>query len=203
MNLEQRTGALLELVDRYKVKRCAELIEPARAEAHETVRNAIVEARRRVTTAIAAERKRYAIEVGAVEAALATERRLSAQRHAVQLLAGAWTDLRTRLQARWRAAAQRQRWTRAHLARALHAVPRAGGWRIEYESSWTDMECAQAAEWLRGEGVGAVEFIVRPVTAGFRVIAGHNVFDATLDGLLADRAQLEGRLLHHLSLEES
>ena len=36
------------------------------------------------------------------------------------------------------------------------------------------------------------------LTAGFRVRAGHNMLDATLAGLLADRKGLEGRLLHHL-----
>jgi hypothetical protein len=39
--------------------------------------------------------------------------------------------------------------------------------------------------------------------AGFRVVSGNNVLDATIDGLLADRTQLEGRLLHHLQQEHS
>ena len=39
------------------------------------------------------------------------------------------------------------------------------------------------------------------IAAGFRVVSGHNVLDATLEGLVADRTQLEGRLLHHLEPE--
>lgn len=200
MNLEKRTAALLELVERYKARRCAELLEPAYAEARDVVRSAIADARRRVVTAIDEERKRYAAEVGAVEASLATERRLSAQRHAVQLLASAWGELRARLQARWNAADARRQWTQAYLARALQAVPHdTTGWRIEHHAAWTESERATSAHWLREHGITALEFAeAADIAAGFRVVCGHNVLDATIDGLLADRAQLEGRLLHHL-----
>jgi hypothetical protein len=36
------------------------------------------------------------------------------------------------------------------------------------------------------------------IAAGFVVTCGHNVLDASLDGLLADRPALEGRLLQGL-----
>ncbi|HTN48013.1 MAG TPA: hypothetical protein VMK32_01130 [Burkholderiaceae bacterium] len=205
MNLEQRTTALLDLVERYKARRCAELFAPADAEARELRHAAISEARRRVSTAIAEERKRLAAEVGAVEAALATERRLAAQRHAMQLLAGAWGELRRKLCARWQAADTRRQWVEAHLGRALQAVPRhASGWRIEHHAAWSEAERTERAQWLRGQGLTRVEFAeAAGIDAGFRVVCGHNVLDATLDGLLADRAQLEGRLLHHLKEGEA
>jgi hypothetical protein len=203
MNLQQRTSALLDLVEQYKARRCAELLNPARAEARATIRTALAEARRRVSTAIAEERKRRALEVGAVEAALATDRRLAAQRHAVQLLAGAWRDLRARLVARWTAAPTRTQWIDAHLQRALQAVPPTSGWRIEYQALWTESERMREQERLRAGGVTEVRFVEAPdITSGFRIVGGHNVLDATLDGLLADRTQLEGRLLQHLQQEE-
>lgn len=200
MNLEQRTTALLALVEQYQAHRCRELLEPARAEARAMIRAALAEARRRVSTAIAEERKRRDLEVGAVEAALATDRRLAAQRHAVQLLASAWSELRTRLVERWNAASTRALWTDAYLGRALQAVPGApAGWRIEHHLAWSETERAQALEHLRAQGVSSIEFTLDPaIVAGFRIVGGHNVLDATLDGLLADREQLEGRLLHHL-----
>ena len=203
MRLEQRTTALLDLVEQYRSRRCAELLDPARAEARETVRAAIVDARRRVSTAIAEERKRLDAEVGAVEAALATDRRLSAQRHAVQLLAAAWSDLRMRLLARWQAPTTRARWTETYLQRALQAVPLGkDGWSIEHHGAWTGEERAHQLAWLREQGVSALKVVEDPaITAGFRVVGGHNVLDATLDGLLADRAQIEGRLLHHFDEE--
>lgn len=205
MNLEQRTTALLELVEQYKARRFAELLEPARAEAREALRTALVDARRRVTTAIAEERKRRTVEVGAIEAALATDRRLAAQRHAVHLLSGAWSDLRARLIARWDAAPTRAQWVESHLQRAVRAVPAGkGGWRVEYHAAWSEPERARQHDRLRAQGVAPVHFEEDPgIAAGFRIIGGHNVLDATLDGLLADRTQLEGRLLHHLKEEET
>jgi hypothetical protein len=200
MNLEQRTTALLALVEQYQARRFAELLEPARAEARATLRAALAEARKRVSTAIAEERKRRDLEVGAVEAALATDRRLAAQRHAVQLLANAWSELRTRLIARWNDAPTRARWVDAYLGRALKAVPSGpAGWRIEHHPAWVESERAPQLERLRAQGVPSVVFERdSAIVAGFRIVGGHNVLDATLDGLLADRAQLEGRLLHHL-----
>jgi hypothetical protein len=205
MNLEQRTAALLELVAQYRTRRFAELLEPAHAESRETLRAALAEARRRVHTAIVEERKRRALEVGAVEAALATDRRLSHQRHAVQLLNGAWRDLRARLVARWDAAPTRAEWIAAYLKRALRSVPCApGGWRIQTHPGWTAAERAHWIEQLRIDGVTPVAFEAgNDISAGFRVVSGNNVLDATIDGLLADRTQLEGRLLHHLQQEHS
>ena len=199
MNLQQRTAALLDLVEQYKARRCAELLEPAQAEARATIRAALSEARRRVSTAIAEERKRRTLEVGAVEAALATDRRLAAQRHAVHLLTGAWRDLRTRLIAHWAAALTRAQWVDAHLQRALRAVPPATGWRIEYHPLWTEAERLHEHGRLQAGGVDEVRFVeAADIVAGFRIVGGHNVLDATIDGLLADRTQLEGRLLQHL-----
>ena len=205
MNLEQRTTALLALVEQYKARRFAELLEPARAEAREALRSALIDARRRVTTAIAEERKRRTLEVGAIEAALATDRRLAAQRHAVHLLSGAWSDLRAKLIARWDATPTRAQWVESHLQRAVRVVPTGtGGWRIEYHAAWSEPERRRQHERLRAQGVAPVVFEVDPgIAAGFRIIGGHNVLDATLDGLLADRTQLEGRLLHHLKEEET
>jgi hypothetical protein len=203
MDLEQRTAALLALIEQYRARRCAELLEPARDEARQTVRAALADARRRVHTAIVEERTRYATEVGAVEAALATERRLAQQRHAVTLLATAWGELRTRLLAHWQAAPTRAEWVRAYLERALRAVPCAGGgWRIDTHAAWSDGERARWIERLRSEGIAPLT--IEPsatIAAGFRVVSGNNVLDATIDGLLADRTQLEGRLLHHLQEE--
>lgn len=204
MNLEQRTAALLELVEQYRARRFAELLEPAQAEAHEVVRAALAEARRRVHTAIVEERKRYAIEVSAVEAALATDRRLFQQRHAVQLLSTAWHELRARLVTRWDAAPTRALWLAAYLKRALRSVPCAsGGWRIQTHPAWTEGERAHWAEQLRIDGVTPVAFETEAgISAGFRVVSGNNILDATIEGLLADRTQLEGQLLHYLEQEQ-
>lgn len=195
MNLQQRTQALLAVVQDWRSRRCAELLEPAEAQAREIVRGALVEARRRVRTAIAEERGRMAAALAAAEARLATERRLAAQRRAMRRLAQAWERLRAALQARWRAPATRARWVEAHLARALQALP-GNGWTILCAPDWPEAEREAALRRLAGEGASDVRIESdATIAAGFRVRAGHNVLDATLDGLLADRAAIEGRLL--------
>jgi hypothetical protein len=203
MNLAQRTTALLELVEQYRARRCGELLQPAHAEARAARRAALGDARRRVHTAIVEERKRYGAEVGAVEAALATDRRLADQRHAVDLLSTAWHELRARLVKRWDDPDTRKQWMEAHLWRALRTLPAdSAGWLIETHPALTGAERSRIADHLRIEGIAPVRFELSPaITGGFRVISGRNTLDATIEGLLADRVQLEGRLLHHLEGE--
>lgn len=198
MNLEQRTQALLDLVDGYRRRRGDELLTPAHADARATLRAALAEARRRVRTAIAEERRRWSAQVGAAEAALATDRRLAQQRHVMQLLTAAWATLRDRLRVQWHDADGRARWIDAHLKRALRAVPHAGGWRIEHAPDFGADERTRCEAVLGPAGIVARFEPVASIAAGFRVINGHNELDATLDGLLAERAALEGRLLHYL-----
>jgi hypothetical protein len=195
MNLAERTQALLAVVEEFRRRRCAELLEPADAQAREIVRNALAEARRRVRTAIAEERQRIAAELAAAEARLATQRRLAAQRRAMQLLGQAWDGLRAALAARWRASETRARWVETHLARAVRALP-ARAWTIRCAPDWPASEREAALRWLAERGLRDVRIESdAAIGAGFRVQAGHNVLDATLDGLLADRAAIEGQLL--------
>jgi hypothetical protein len=210
MNLEQRTLALLAVVADYRQQRCAELLDPARRQVQEQVAAALREARRRVRTAIAEERKHSAAALAAAEAQLATERRLAQQRRATTRLADGWTALRAALQAHWTTAATRRAWIDTHLARAhavLHAVGEPAGraapdasaasaWLLTGPADWPADERDAVAAQLRAQGAPAVQVATDPqLSAGFRVQAGHNVLDATLDGLLADRAAVQGRLL--------
>lgn len=199
MNLEQRTAALLAVVAEYRAQRCAELLDPARAQARALVAGALREARRRVRTAIGEERKRLAAALAAAEAQLATERRLVTQRRAAERLTLGWTALRAALQARWNDAAARGAWIDAHLARAqrvLHAVDPTAAWTLTGPADWPADERARVAQALRAQGAPAVRVETdAQLAAGFRVQAGHNVLDATLDGLLADRHAVQGRLL--------
>lgn len=195
MNLAERTQALLAAVEEFRRRRCAELLGPADAQAREIVRNALAEARRRVRTAIAEERQRIAAELAAAEARLATQKRLAAQRRAMQLLGRAWDGLRGALAARWRAPETRAHWVEAHLARAVWALP-ARAWTLRCAPDWPASEREAALRWLAERGLRDVRIEAdATIEAGFRVHAGHNVLDATLDGLLADRAAIEGQLL--------
>jgi F0F1-type ATP synthase delta subunit len=219
LTLEQRTAALLALVEEYRAKRCAELLDPARSQARTLLRNARAEGRQRVHTTIGEARQRLAGEVGAAQARLATERRLAEQRHAVLVLQQAWSALREALRARWRDAAARRQWLDAHLARALRVLPRErrpaaaeplaapGGdgppaeagtviWQVEFAADLGQAEREAFAARIAAAGVANASWQAREdIDGGVRIRAGNNVVDATIEGLLADRAALEGRLL--------
>lgn len=198
MKLAERTSALLSSVESYRDERCAALLEPAVAEARALVKAALGDARRRVTTAIDEERKRMQRDVGAVESSLATERRLLAQQHAVRLLGRAWSALRKALEARWAESDTREHWTASHLERARECLAHDREWRIRHHAAWTEDERSGAADRLRSLGIRVVFERDTAIAAGFVVTCGHNVLDATLDGLLSDRSALEGRLLQCL-----
>lgn len=195
LSLEQRTAALLALVEDYRARRCADLIDPARQQAREILRGARAEGRRRVHTTISEARQRLAAEVGAAQARLSTERRLAAQRRAVRVLQEAWTALRQALRARWADPAARGRWLEAHLERALRVLPRSR-WDVEIAAGLPATERDALAARLASAGIAEASWQERAdIDGGLRIRAGSNVVDATIDGLLADRASLEGRLL--------
>ena len=195
LTLEQRTAALLALVEEFRARRCAELLEPARSQARALLRNARTEGRNRVHTTIVEARQRLAGEIGAAQARLATERRLAEQRRALRVLQQAWSALREALRARWRDDAARRQWLDAHLMRALRVLP-AGGWQIEFPAGWPQSERASFAARIAAAGIADACWQAREdIDGGVRIRSGSNVVDATIDGLLADRAGLEGGLL--------
>jgi hypothetical protein len=203
MKLADRTSALLASVEQFRAERCAELLEPAVAEARAVVKAALADARRRVATAIEEERKRLRRDIGAVESSVATERRLVAQQRAVRQLGLAWSALRTALAARWVETDARRRWVESHLARATECLAHECEWRIRHHDAWNEDERRAAARHLQSQGIRAVFEHDPRIAAGFIVTCGHNVLDASLDGLLADRPALEGRLLQGLEEREA
>jgi hypothetical protein len=198
MNTDGRMRALLALVAEYREARRAELLGKAYAEARAALAATSRQARSRVHEAIAAERKRYAADVSAAEAQLHTRRRLAHQAREAAMVAAGWERLRSALSARWTDPDGRRRWAATHLERALEVLPR-DAWEVRHPPGWPEAERRELAARVVGRDGPAVAFVAEPsIAAGFRVRAGHNTLDATLDGLLADRKAIEGRLLHRL-----
>ena len=201
MNADERARALLALVDEYRDSKSREILDVARAEAHALIAQAFRLARSRVHEAIVDERKRYNAAVAGAEAHLQTRQRLAHQGREAAMLAEGWRLLPGALAESWRSPAGRRRWAETHLGRALATLPRTE-WEIAHASGWAGDERQAAAGWLAAHGGPDLSFAADgTLTAGFRVRAGHNMLDATLEGLLADRKAIEGRLLHHLEQE--
>jgi hypothetical protein len=198
MNTEERARALLALVDEYRDAKSREILDAARSEAHALVAQAFRLARSRAHEAITDERKRYDAAVAGSEAHLRTRQRLAHQGREAAMLTEGWHRLPGALAERWRDPAARRRWAETHLGRALATLPPTE-WEISHAPGWAEDERQATAGWLAAHGGPDLAFAEdRTLTAGFRVRAGHNTLDATLEGLLADRKAIEGRLLHYL-----
>jgi hypothetical protein len=195
MTADGKTAALLALVEAYRAGKCGAILAAARAEADAIVAQAHSAARTRMRTAFAEERERVATRVAAALANLETRRRIARQQRSAALLAAAWERLPAALFARWHDARDRRRWVNGVVGAAQRALPHAA-WQVTHASGWpVDERDALAAELRAAPGV-AVSFIEDPcVRCGLRIAAGHNVVDATQEGLLADRADIGARLL--------
>lgn len=202
MKLGQQTLDLLKIAESYRAERYQALLDQASAESRAILKSAHAAARQALRSRLAPEQQRLAAEIAATEAKLVTQRRTREQRRVIGILGEAWPRLVQALRARWETPAGRAAWVVQHLSIALLALP-ATEWLIRHPENWPATEREQADQWLQAHGIAGARFEVDPeLPAGIRVVCGLNVLDASLDGLLADRAQIEGRLLHYLVREQ-
>jgi len=198
MTLQQRTQALLDLVEADRRARCAELIAQAERQAAATLAQARAEARRRLREAFAEERARAAARVAAARAELQTRHRLHEQQQAAGWLAVGWQRLPAALRQRWADAGARRQWADAALQEAARVLA-PGRWRIVHAPGWPAPEReALAARLQAAAGTAAAFTEDAALGAGLRVVADGNVVDATLGGLVADREAIGARLLGEL-----
>lgn len=198
MTLEQRTRALLDLVETHRAARCEELLSAARAKAQVIRIEAYREARTRLREALAQERERAAREIALAQAQFNTRVRQYRQREANVLLREGENRLPDELARRWRDPPARARWAESILAHAA-ALLTQGQWEVRHPPDWLVAERERSAQALAPRLRGAVRFTPDPaIGAGLRVQAGHNVVDGSLAGLLVDRAAIVARLLVHL-----
>lgn len=190
MSLAERTQALLDLVQADRETSCAAIVGEATAQAATRVAQARADARRLVAQAFADERARVQAELDAAQADLQTRRRLHAQRRIDALLARAWQRLPHALRRRWADPAQRRAWIGQAQSEARRLLGTAQ-WTVQ---SGTDAPADEPGAWL---GITPAPRFERDagIRAGLRIVAGANVVDATLDGLLADRDDIGGRLV--------
>jgi hypothetical protein len=198
MNVDEQTRALLALVEADRAKRCAALLGDANSRAAALRAQALAEARARMRQAFAEQRALRRERLAAAQARLATQRRLHEQQRTAALLRLAWARLPGELLGLWNAPATRADWVAHVLAAARARMPR-GPWRILHAPDWPEAE-QQALARAVCAAAGAAPRLEPDdgITAGFKVLADGNVIDGTLDGLLAERADFEARLLRRL-----
>ncbi|MDP3702586.1 MAG: hypothetical protein Q8R72_16935 [Hylemonella sp.] len=191
--------ALLELVESDRARQSTQILDAARSQAATLRVQAQAQARARMRQAYTEQRRLSKDRLAAAQARLATQRRLSEQQRSAALLRLAWEQLPGELQTRWREPASRAAWVARVLAAARAHMP-AVAWRILHAPDWPAAEQQALAQQLLAAGSPAAPLFEPDarISAGLKVHAGGNVIDGTLDGLLAERTELEARLLRLL-----
>ena len=202
MNIEQQTRALLDLVEADRARRCGQILGEASNHAAALLSQARAEGRKRLRQAFADQRQRRHERIVQAQARLATQHRLHEQQQHAAMLRLAWQQLPAVLLAQWQQPAVRAAWVARVLASARERLP-PGPWRIVHAAGWPPAE-QQALAAASGAAPRPALHIEADASigAGLKVVAGGNVIDGTLDGLLADRPAIEARLLLELEAQQ-
>jgi hypothetical protein len=200
MSVASQTQALLTLVEADRVRRCDAVLGEARSRVTALLDEAHAEARRRMREAFREERARRSERVAAARANLQTRQRLGEQQRARAFLAAGWQRLHEELLRRWREPAARRAWVANVTADARRLLPHAE-WRIAHAPDWPAAERdALAAELAPALAIAPSFHADAGIDAGLRIAALGNVIDGTIQGILADRAEIGARLLHQVDL---
>ena len=197
-DVERQARALLDLIEADRARRCGEILGVANDRASSSLAQAHAEARLRVRQVFAEQRQRRHDQIAAAQARLATRRRLHEQRRTAALLQLAWQQLPGALRALWQQGDSRAAWVRRVLAYAHERLP-PGPWRIVHaaDGHLPGQEMLPPAL-LAGARIEPRFEADASIEAGLKVVEGRNVVDGTITGLLADRADIEARLLRRL-----
>jgi hypothetical protein len=137
------------------------------------------------------------VRLARAEAQHRTRLRLAHQRRVQARLEQGGRLVRDSLERAWLDPKERSGWVERAALRAVEVLP-GGRWNIAHGPAWPEAERERLRQSLLARGVREADFAEPAIGAGVRFASGNAVFDATLEGLLADRAAIEARLLFHL-----
>ncbi len=193
--LSSRVQQLLEVVAQDREKRCAELLDQARAEADGIVRQAWQKTRARLHHEVLQAREQYRQHLLLEQASNTARRRQLSDRVDRAWLEQARQPLHEALARRWQSAEHRTLWIETLTRKALARLVR-HDWRIEHPADWPAVEQQQLASRLQPVLGEAPVFVADPeLRAGLRVRAEDTCVDGSCSGLLRDRAHIEALLL--------
>jgi hypothetical protein len=200
--LEAQVDAMLQRVREHRERRTAEIQATTERQAAEILRGARAEARENLHRAVSRERAHMAQGLRQAEARAELESRRRAQLETRALLGHMWESVAAALETRWRTDGQRDAWIAAALGQAAHLLT-GQAWHIEHAAGVSNEDCQRGEALARGAGATAVEWQLDPQTrAGLRVRSPGACLDATTEGLLAQREDIEATFLfEYLSLD--
>jgi hypothetical protein len=193
--LEDQAQAMIDELRQHATARCKEVQDTARQEAQGLVRDAWRTARGRLHQAVQAERDRRTNALARASARLDTTARERAQARVSVLLTESRTVMVEELQRLWRDERTRRAWCDNLIAQGIDSLGR-GGWVVEHPPDLAPEEIVVPAG--DTEGRSGNEPVLRAcddIAAGLRIRTPGACLDGTIDGLLADRGTIEGRVL--------
>ena len=198
MSIARQVRALVRVAEDYRAEHRSELLAAADAQSRRILEHAHAVARSRLREALSDQRERVDVAIAEAETELVMQHRVSAQKRLAAALEVSLPMLEQALHRRWQSPLARARWVEQHLKVASSVLPPTG-WTIVHPLDWPQDERVEVRRWLQAHGIEDPRFESdAALSAGIRVTCGLNLLDASLDGLLADRALIEGRLLHYL-----
>lgn len=193
--LEAQVAALVQRVNDDREQRCRQIRTAAESQAHEIARSGRAEARAGVHKAVREERARLAQGLREAQARAVLEASRRAQLKTRSLLEQMWTQIGAALETRWRAPEQRRCWIAAALRQAdlLLSGP---AWSIEHGEGWSSEERVRLEDLAGRGGARTIEWRHDPaLRSGLRIRCAGAVMDATVEGLLARRVDIEADFL--------
>ncbi len=198
MSIERQVRALLRVAEDYRAEHFSARLDAADAKSRRILGHAHAAARSRLREALSDQRERLDAAIAEAETELVMQHRVSTQKRLAAALQAALPELKQALHKRWRSPSARALWVTQHLKVAGAVLPPTG-WTIVHPPDWSQDEREEVRRRLQAQGIENPRFESdATLSAGIRVACGLNLLDASLDGLLADRALIEGRLLHYL-----
>ncbi len=195
MKTAQREAALIRLVEDYRDQECRRLLQEAESQARGLLHQAFRRERGNLHQRVVAERARAAGLIQAAKAERSTRERRRGEKGDAAMLDAAWPRLRACLLQRWADPTARRLWVGSHLDQALALLP-AEEWVIRHADGWPAVEREQAVARVVGRGGARPQLqLDTDLQAGLIISAGGAGLDASIEGLLRDRARVEARLL--------
>lgn len=203
MNSEDNEQRLIHMLEQYRDEECLRLLDQARAEAASLLKNTHRRARRQLHLRAESERARARSRIAAARAELETRRRRHRQDLSSALLRAAHQRLSDKLAERWADPQARSRWIRSAVTQARAILP-SGRWTVRHPTCFRAQDNNTLIVALNGDAPQAAALLAEPaIDAGLIIESGDVSLDASLEGLLSDRASIDARLLGLLKLPDA
>jgi hypothetical protein len=202
VSIERQVRSLVRVAQDYRTEHCSAILGAAQAQARRILAQAHAVARSHLREVLTEVRERADMAMAEAETELVMQRRLNAEKRLAAALEASTPELKQALHRYWQSPVERARWVEQHLKVEIAVLP-PSGWTIFHPSGWAQEESDEVRRLLQAKGVEEPLFESdAALPAGIRVACGLNLLDASFDGLLADHALIQGRLLHYLGTVE-